>query len=812
MSKPTERLQATLRIKPLFYLTSTILAAAAAQAQQAPAPSAGSVLEEIVVTSQKRAENLQSVPISIQALDTRKLAELQVGSFDDYAKYLPSLSVQSYGPGQAQLYVRGVTNGGDGLLVGSQPLVGVYIDEMPVTTIANNLDVHIYDIARVEALSGPQGTLFGASSMAGTLRIITNQPDPTKLEGGYDIGLNTFTKGDPGAKIESFVNLPLTDVAAIRLVGWAEHDGGYINNVPSPAGLVFPTSQLPRENSRFVEKNYNWTDIAGGRGALKINLSDTWSVMPMLMAQRLTQNGQNGFTPFPLMAPAGSGVATVGGSGDLNISHYGPERYDDNWWMATLTVQGKIGALDAIYSGGYIKRTINSVSDYSDYSFFYDNALGSYYRDNNGDLINPSQTLVSRAEFNKISHEFRITSPKDWRFRFVAGAFLQRQESFPRDEYRVANLADAATSFNTGNAGSLDGEPGVIYLNSQIRTDRDSALFTDMSFDITKQLTLTGGIREFHYDNTVYGFFGFGTSGWSESGEFQCFTPIEPNNPVRPCIDINYRATKTSSTHRMNLTYKFDDDRMIYATWSNGFRPGGVNRVATRPPYLPDFLTNYELGWKTTWLNHRLRFNGALFYERWKDAQYCLTGANGITEIVNAGLSEIKGVEAELRWLATAGLTLSTSMTYLDAKLASDACNQFTTDPNCGDPTNILAPSGTRLPVSSKLKANAIARYEWAAGPVEAHAQAAVVYQSDVVPTLTVSDLPYTGMQPGYTNVDVSTGIARDKWTMEFYIDNLFDERGEAIRYTTCTPSVCQLVNVIPIKPRQIGISFGQRF
>jgi iron complex outermembrane receptor protein len=161
LSKPSRRLRKTtpLGVKPLFFLTSAILAGTApVRAQQAPAasaPSPGSVLEEIVVTSQKRAENLQSVPISIQAFDSKKLAELQVASFDDYAKYLPSLSVQSFGPGQAQLYTRGVTNGGDGLHVGSQPLVGIYLDEMPVTTIANNLDVHIYDIERVENLSGP---------------------------------------------------------------------------------------------------------------------------------------------------------------------------------------------------------------------------------------------------------------------------------------------------------------------------------------------------------------------------------------------------------------------------------------------------------------------------------------------------------------------------------------------------------------------------------------------------------------------------------------------------------------------------------
>jgi iron complex outermembrane receptor protein len=829
LRKPTLRRHPTLRVKPLVYLTSAILAAAAAparaQQEPAPIPSAGSVLDEIVVTSQKRAENLQSVPISIQVFDTKKLAELQVTSFDDYAKYLPSLSVQSYGPGLAQLYVRGVTNGGDGVHSGSQPLVGLYVDEMPVTTIANNLDVHIYDIARVEALSGPQGTLFGSSSMAGTLRILTNQPDPGKFAGGYDITANTFTKGDPGGKVEGFVNLPISDRAAIRLVGWAEHDGGYINNVAAPAGEMFPTSQAPRTNAQLVEKNYNWVDTTGGRAALKIDLTDTWTVTPTLMTQRQTANGQFGFTPNAVAAPTGSGVATVGGSGDLNVSRFYPERSDDNWWMATLAVQGKIGNFDATYAGGYIKRTVQSVSDYSDYSFFYDNAYGGYIRDNAGNLINPSQVTITRDDFTKLSHEVRISSPKEWRLRFVAGAFVQRQVNNTRDEYRIQNLSDAAHT-PPGNLGSLDGQPGLEYLNSQTRTDRDSALFTDASFDLTSHLTLTGGVRAFHYDNTVYGFFGFGNTGWSHSGEERCFTPIDATNPVRPCDNLDYRATKSSTTHRVNLTWRIDDDRMLYATWSTGYRPGGINRVATRPPYTPDYLSNFEVGAKTTWFEHRLRVNGAVFLEQWKDAQYGISGTNGITEIVNAGRSQITGIEAEVHWRAADGLTLSGSATFLDAKLVSNACKYFSASLSCTEPkiTNnpdgtqtidlneVLAPTGTRLPVSPKFKGNLIARYEWTAGSLEAHAQGAVVYQSDVIPTLTTADVPTVGIQPGFASVDVATGVTRDKWTMEFYVENLFDKRGEAIRYTSCAPSACSLVNVIPIKPRQVGISFGQRF
>src|SRR5688572_11673527 len=178
------------------------------------------VLDTVTVTSQKRTENLQKVPISIEVLGEQKLDELNVTDFEDYVKYLPSVSYQSFGPGFSQIYMRGVASGGDGNHSGSLPSVGVYLDEQPVTTIQGPLDLHIYDIARVESLSGPQGTLYGASAQAGALRIITNKPDPGQFSAGYGVEVNSVSNGGIGHVLEGFVNLPLSDAAAIRLVGW----------------------------------------------------------------------------------------------------------------------------------------------------------------------------------------------------------------------------------------------------------------------------------------------------------------------------------------------------------------------------------------------------------------------------------------------------------------------------------------------------------------------------------------------------------------------------------------------------------------
>ena len=815
-----------LRPWPLASAISAILAAAAGAQTPSASATATLQLEEIIVTAQKREENLQNVPVSIQALDEHKLAELQVSSFEDYLKYLPSLSSQGFGPGQSQLYVRGVTNGGDGLYVGSQPLVGVYLDEQPVTTIASNLDVHIYDIARVEQLSGPQGTLFGSSSMAGTVRIIANKPSTKTFEAGYALTGESI-KSQTGGTVEGFVNVPLADRAAIRLVGFAEHSAGYINNVlvnnnADGSPLTYPTSGAARDNTGLAKPHYNDVDTFGGRAALKFDLDDSWTLTPSAMAQQQKTNGQ--FSSNPAL-------------GDLNVARYYPEHNNDHWWQAGLTIEGKIANFDLLYAGGYLRRTIDNSNDYSEYSYFYDtyyrNAYAgtpcpapdpqypsyceSYYGDNfrndAGELINPAQVTISHNFFTKQSHELRLSSPKDARLRAVAGLFFQRQTNITRDEYRINNLATAY---------SITGQPGVLYLNAQDRDDKDQALFTELSYDLTPKLAATAGLRLFKYRNSVYGFFGYTGNGnfndylAGSSGENLCGGPPDPGNTVRPCINIDNIVSDHGETHKLNLTYKFTDDRMVYGTLSTGFRPGGVNRVRSRPPYTPDYLTNAEIGWKTSWLDRRVRFNGALFLEKWKDAQFAISGANGITEILNAGRAEIRGVESDLHWAVSRNLTLSASATFIHTELKTNACKKASADFSCtevnGDGNKVLAPAGTRLPVSPLFKANLIARYQFPLGSFDAHLQGALVTQGDVIPALDVADAQALGNQPAYSSFDFTAGVQRGNWSAEFFIDNAFDKRGEANRFSNCTPSVCTTPYIIPTQPRSIGLSFNQHF
>lgn len=289
-------------------LGGSILAGSQAQAADAPppvvtTPDAGG---QIVVTAQKRAQYLQDVPISLEAFGSKKLEENQISSFDDYAKLLPSVSFQSFGPGQSQIYFRGVSSGYDanGSHSGPQPTSAIYVDEIPLTTIGGAPDLHVYDMERVEALSGPQGTLFGSSSLSGTLRLITKKPNPAKFEAGFDMTGTTYGKGSnsSGGTVEGFINVPLGHDIAVRASAFYERDGGYISNVAGTRTYQVndqngnPANYGPVTNAAFVKKNFNDTETAGGRAALGVTLGD-WYVEPSLIYQHQNSHGSYLYDP-----------------------------------------------------------------------------------------------------------------------------------------------------------------------------------------------------------------------------------------------------------------------------------------------------------------------------------------------------------------------------------------------------------------------------------------------------------------------------------------------------------------------------------
>jgi outer membrane receptor protein involved in Fe transport len=780
-------------------LLSCISAARAADDDTA----ASTGLAEVVVTATKRAENLQDVPISVQAIGTKQLEQMNVTHFDDYVKMLPSVAFQSGGPSFEHTFMRGVAADAVVNHSGSEPTVGMYLDEQPVTTIDGNLNLHIYDIERVESLSGPQGTLYGSSSESGTIRIITNKPDLTGFKGGYNLEGNTVDHGGTGYNFEGFINIPLTSWAAVRLVGWDQKDAGYIDNVHG--SVTFPTSGITFDNAKLVKKDYNDVETKGGRAALKIELNDNWTILPQVMGQVQDTNGNFAFNPK---------------IGDLETTHYFPETVHDSWVQSALTIQGKISNFDLVYSGGYLTRNTHESQDYTDYSLFYDIAYGSgaSFVDNNGNLINPAQYIIGRDHYTKTNHEFRVSSPTTWPVRFTAGFFIQRQVHEILQDYTVPGDGTPLGSV-APNDVSVPGWPGTIWLTDQERVDRDKAVFTELAYDITSALTLNAGIRYYTFDNTLKGFYGFNDTYSSHTGVAICGQPFVPFHGA-PCTDLDARTTGSGNTPKINLQYKLDPDKMVYATWSKGFRPGGINRNGggKLPPYKPDYLTNYEIGWKTSWMDKKLRWNGAFFWEDWKNFQFSYLGENALTIITNAGSARIKGVETNIDYLPMPGLTLSGGFTWLQAKL---------TQTFCGDPTicsapdfdpstyETYAPKDTQLPIVPKFKGNLTARYEFPiVGDMMGYAQASELYVSKRTVDLRTLAEQQFGAMPAYAITDLNVGFTMKGVTGEVYVSNAFDRRAILNRFAECDALVCGNLGVydVPNQPRTIGVRFGQKF
>ncbi len=822
---------------------------------------------EIVITATKREERLQNVPQSVIALGTRKLDQLNITNFEDYTKQLPSVSFNTSQSGGAVIYMRGVATGGDGNHSGSLPSVGVYLDEQPVTTIGGALDVHIYDIARIESLAGPQGTLYGASSEAGTIRIITNKPDLNDTYGRVDGELNTVAHGNMGGILQGMINIPLTPSIAFRGVAFYQRDAGFIDNVPGSRtycgdAIIGPNPSPPPathvigcvhngisvNNSAFLRKNINQKTTYGGRAALKIDLNENWTVTPTIMHQHSKQDGFYAFDPT---------------LGDLKVQRFRDEYARDKFTQAALTVEGKVWNFDLTYAGAYMDRPTSSLGDYTDYSDAYDayyESVGGlanyfYYQDAAGNTIDPRQYIVGTEHFKKMSHELRIATPQEWRARALVGAFYQVQKNHIFQDYLIDNLAPDL---------SVNGWPGTLWLTLQDRKDKDWALFGEGEFDITPNLTLIAGGRLFKYQNSLFGFAGFGKNpGFDEdtwlvppnaaggsSGVRRCLTvngeqllddedsPLAPGGVAgTPCTNVGNvvngvavpRQSKGDGfTHRLSARWKPQQNLMFYATWSRGFRPGGINRQPNAPAYAPDFLTNYEAGWKTNF--GPFTWNGAIYHQIWKKFQFSFLGENSLTVIQNGRNAKINGVETDLSYVA-GGLSLNAAAAYTDAKTSGAICHiSFDTAANCdtffpdlstADPTDgdqdyPVTPSGTRLPITPKFKATATARYTWPIGLGNAHVQGSIAYQSSAAADIRqdigggVNPNSYLGRLRASTLVDLFAGYDWDKYSAELFVSNVFDERNELARFVAC--SICTRTYILPGRPRTIGIRLGARF
>ena len=744
--------------------------------------------------------------MAIAVLGEQTLQDLNITDMADYVEMLPNTSYISLGPGSGNIYIRGISSGGESGL-GANPSVAVYLDEQPVTAASAYLNPHVYDVARIELLAGPQGTTFGANAQSGAIRIITNQPDPSAFAAGVSLDGNQPKSGDIGYTAEGFVNMPINDRAAVRLVGYYKRDAGFIDNVAGThtfsnanirAGLTDPAliaiaQDITVDNNSIAEENFNEATTVGARAALRVDLNDNWTATAGVIYQDLETDGVWDHDP------------TVG---DLQVQRWMPDASNDSWTQLSLKVEGEFagGTLTATLAD--LDRDFDSVADYSlytDYYVSYGFVQGYYscYVSYLGACEDPRENLSNVSTYDRQNFELRYVSDQDSRFRWMVGAFYTDSDDTSDSDWHVLGLADIPGSFVEG--------PDIYWTTNYNRTYEETAFFGEVSFDFTEQLTASASVRSFDYDANLAGF--SGTVWWPCGG----FGPGHPdNNYGEDCADVDRTTSGNDQVYRASLEYQFNDDFMLYTTWGEGYRPGGLNRFcATRLgtglgdqgailascAFTSDFLTSYEIGMKATFLDGRMRVNAAAFWQDWDDFQFSRldTSISPLTLTFNVGTAESNGFEADFQVLLTDNWNLSGAVSFLDSELTQD----YRRNPLSPTPD---AAAGTALPRVPETKWNLSTRYsfnnDW-------YLQGTYVYTGDSFNTLFDGGTIATELrtQPSYQILNAGVGLDREKWAAELYVRNLTDERG-----TVWINAVNWDSRVMTNRPRTVGLAYHVNF
>jgi outer membrane receptor protein involved in Fe transport len=681
---------AILGARHAVYTTTAYSADSNSATNSASSEVSGTALGEIVVTAQRRVENLQDVPIAIQAITGETLQQLDIENFDDAVKYLPNVSSAGFGPGQSNIYMRGLSTGpdfiaGNGAL-GAFPNVAVYLDDQSAQLPGRNLDVYAADMERIEVLEGPQGTLFGAGAEAGVIRYITNKPKLDVTEGNLNAGYAFTAHGDRSSNADGTINLPiLENTLAARAVVYSDTRGGYINNVPgtfvrqsTDLGIHYAgyTNNIPGppsplnsvNNNNIVADAINPVTYTGIRAGLLWKIDDDWNALLTQYFQDMNAEGVFYETP----QTSGSSPVNLP---DLSVQLYNPSDDKDRFQNTALTVNGRIAALNFVYSGSYLVRHSEQIMDYTNYArgsyADYYQCLSPAQTGNAPQCYSPSTTWHDSVRDVHQSHEMRLSTPDDWRLRGIVGIFWEYQAVHDEANW-LYRTAPGFTAVGPP-AGVYANDPyprsdNVGYFDDVTRGYHQRAAFASVDFDIVpKKLTLTVGTRYYRFDN-----FHLGSAG----GSFGCYEAGPPPCTANAQLDAtSAKNTNDGTRSRANLTWKITPDALVYYTFSQGFRPGSFNYVShfsqaldyqTPASYAPDTLTNNELGWKTEWFNRRLQLNGAIYQENWSNVQVPFSDPQlGILGFeLNGPSYRVRGVETQLVARVTRELTLTGSAAW----------------------------------------------------------------------------------------------------------------------------------------------------
>jgi outer membrane receptor protein involved in Fe transport len=756
----------------------------------AEADNAAGELEEVMVTARKREENIQDIPQSIQAFSQQEIDRVGIKSLQDVARFVPSMTVVSSAAGLNKIVFRGLADSVRPYIADAS--AAIYLDEQPLTTGAQSPDIRPIDLERIEALAGPQGTLYGASSQSGTLRYIVAKPDPTQFSANVGGGLHSIDGGDNGWDADAMVNIPLIkDTLAIRLVGFGAKDAGYIDNVlgNSPGRLDADTGERiygSKTNAALVDSDINSTDWVGGRISARWLMTDKWSLTGIYNYSDSEIKGNNDFDPT---------------TGDLQTIKFHRELWDDKWSNFQATLDGDLGFAQLTSSLSYFERDTAYVLDATSGVAYYHSQLGIYGRGSCGS--NPYYAyyniydFATACELNGIGYdvddgdptgfsrndqrdtrwttETRLTgstSRWDWTLGFFYQEAKQRWDfgTYIDDYTQTESWAAYEAMY-----GPL--EPTNIRWGSAEQNKRkDLAVFGEATYNITDQWKLLFGAR------------------WYDVSIDRTYSRSVP--ATAPGFVVTPSGGDDGVLPKLGFQYFFKEDKMFYALYSEGFRSGGINRARGNPTlpiqYNPDMLNNYEAGLKSRWLGGKVQLNVIGYHQLWKDMQlelvdpsYACCGEPYQTVLANVGDAVVDGMDVEVSWLASDHWSLGLVGTYLfKAEIDEDV---VVFDDRLPDEVALEIPAGTQLPLSSDLNVAAYTEFRWPVnwldgGDVFMRLQYS--YTGESWNRLVDNDFEPDGtgyggrvQSPSYNLWDLRTGFGSADWEFTAYVDNFTDER-----------------------------------
>jgi outer membrane receptor protein involved in Fe transport len=696
------------------------VAGAAALEQQARSGSGQRAvqLEEVVVTAQKREERLQDVPASVTAVPAESLVNSNQLRLQDYYSSIPGLSLVSNGSGSNTLSIRGITTGGQ-----ASPTVGIVVDDVPFgvsTALTYRVaapDIDPSELARIEVLSGPQGTLYGASSMGGLVKFVTVDPSTDAVSGRVAAGTSSVYNGaELGYTFRGAVNLPLSDTFALRASAFTRRDPGYID------GQYLGTPPLKLDG-------INETRVDGGRLSALWKFSPEWSLRLSALYQYTDANGTSVVTLPPL--------------GDLVQQLYvrGAYGYTDEIQSYTANLSGAIGPIKIVSITGYNSDHFHQPLDLTSYPFVSAESQTLY---------GVTGALVDEKRLTeKFTQEIRLTSSWADRLDWLLGLFYTHENTPTHDIYQSNDSTTLAVV-------------GLLYDDPYPTTYTEYAVFGDVTFHLTDRFDLQLGGRESQnrqsYSETLSG-------------------PAIPDfyGLPSPLVNPPVHTKDNAFTYLVTPSYKWSPDLMAYARVASGYRPGGPNPTcilfAIPCHFNPDKTVNYELGMKGELFDHRLSLQAAAYYIHWNDIQLQVYNIEQTASFfTNASTAKSQGLELSVQARPTSGLQLSAWVAWNDAQLTADMPPGGLLAGNSGDP----------LPYSSRFSGNVSGEQDFPiSGNLSGFAGAQVSYVGARHSDFTAApDLPRLEL-PSYVLANIRAGVRWESWTVTAFLNNVADERGE---------------------------------